>query len=304
MLNEPMLKLPSLRHEVILAPFTTYRIGGPAQYFVEVNSGDDLAAIVIAARNASLPYFVLGCGANILIRDKGIRGLVIHNRADGYRFLPDNRLVADSGATIEALIAASMKRGLSGLEHFVGIPSSVGGAVRQNLHFLAPDRQSTLFVAEIVRLARVLTEDNSVRTVDKEFFAFGYDDSILHHRQIVVLDATFQLTPRSPEKMRQQAEANLAWRTQKQPQLRDYPSCGSVFKKIDGVGAGRLIDRAGLKGKRVGNAMVSPLHANYIVNLGGATAKDVLSLIELVQATVKAQFGFTLEPEIGIVGEV
>lgn len=297
-----MIDLPHMQRNVPLADFTTYKIGGPAEYYVAVRSADELKDAVVAARNASEPYFILGCGANILIRDGGIKGLVIHNLAQDAR-IDGTTLFAESGAVIATLIEQTRDASLSGLEHFVGIPSTVGGAMRQNLHFLAPDRERTLYIEEIVQSAEILDEHNTVQTVDRSFFNFGYDDSIIHHKNIVVLSVTFQLTPSTKEAIQAQMDANMDWRIAKQPQLWDYPSCGSVFKKIEGVGAGRLIDQAGLKGMHIGGAEISPKHANYIVNAGGATAKDVLDLITLAQTEVKQKTGYDLEPEIVIIGE-
>lgn len=296
------IDLPNLQHGVLLAPYTTYRIGGPADQFVTVRSQHELATAVIAAREAAVPWFLLGTGANILIGDRGVRGLVIHNRAAEAR-LDGDRLTVESGATIAELIELTAAAGLSGLEHFAGIPSSVGGAIWQNLHFLAPDRQRTLFIEEIVQEATILDADNQLQTVDRAFFQFGYDDSRLHHEEIVVLGVTFQLAPKAEAELRRQAAANLAWRAERQPPVEQFPSCGSVFQKIEGVGAGRLIDRAGLKGKRIGGAQISPKHANFIINRGGATAQDVLALAQLAQLEVQRQTGYTLEMEIGLVGE-
>lgn len=296
------IELPNLQQDVLLAPYTTYKIGGPADYFVETHTTAELAGAVIAARRSGLPWFLLGTGANILIGDGGFRGLVIHNRARETS-LAGSRLTAGSGTTISELIELTARAGLSGLEHFAGIPSSVGGAIWQNLHFLAPDRKRTLFIEEIVETAEILDVENRRQTVDRDFFQFGYDDSRLHHEEIVVLNATFQLVPKDEADIRRQAAANLAWRAERQPPVEQFPSCGSVFQKIEGVGAGRLIDQVGLKGHQVGGAQISPRHANFIVNRGGATAADVLALAHLAQTEVKRQTGYELRMEIGLVGE-
>jgi UDP-N-acetylmuramate dehydrogenase len=298
-----MLNIPGLQKNVVLAPYTTYKIGGPADYFVSVDSAEALAHAVKIARDATMPYIILGCGANILIRDKGIRGLVIHNAAQGITYLDNNQIKAESGVIVADLINQTMVKGLSGFEHFAGIPSTIGGALWQNLHFLSPDRQRTLYIEEITLSATLFDEKNQPQTVTKDFFEFGYDTSILHHKSFVVLDATFQLTPASKETLKEQVAANLAWRNERQPQLVDFPSCGSVFKKIEGVGAGRLIDQAGLKGTIIGDAQISPKHANFIVNLGHAKAQDVLDLIKLAQLEVKRKLGYSLETEITILGE-
>jgi UDP-N-acetylmuramate dehydrogenase len=308
-----MLKLPGLQTNVQLAPYTTYQIGGPADYFVEVTDQHALAEAVQAARAADVPYFVLGTGANILVTDKGFRGLVIRNRAD-HAHISGHVLRAESGATIAQLIDLAASYGLSGLEHFVLIPSSVGGAIWQNLHFASVDvelwqrtgefkNKGTLYIEQVVTGATVLNEDGKVEHLDTEALAFGYDVSVLHQRPLTVLEVTFELRPKAKPLILEQMRANAAWRRAKQPQLPDQPSCGSVFKKIEGVGAGRLIDQAGLKGKQLGGIQVSPLHANYLVNTGGGTASDVLELIQLIQREVKAETGYDLETEIGVIGE-
>lgn len=296
------LDLPNLQHNVMLGPLTTYQIGGPADLFTTVHTKDELASAVTAARAAGVPWFLLGTGANILIGDKGFRGLVIHNQAN-HTTLDGERITAESGATIADLIKLTAASGLSGLEHFAGIPSSVGGAIWQNLHFLAPDRQSTLFIEDVVETAEILTVDGERKTVDRDFFEFGYDDSRLHHEEIVVLDVTFRLSPKPTEAILAQAQANLQWRAERQPPVEEFPSCGSVFKKIEDVGAGRLIDQAGLKGYRVGGVHISPKHANFLVNTDGGTAADVLALVRHAQEAVKADSGYELEMEIGLVGE-
>jgi UDP-N-acetylmuramate dehydrogenase len=290
-----------------LAPYTTFRIGGPADLFYEARSADELEKAILAAREHGMPFFLLGLGANILIGDRGFRGLVIRNVARGVEFLPDGHLVrAESGAVVwPDLIETAVAHGLSGLEHYVGIPSTVGGALWQNLHFLspAPARERTMFIAEVTREAEILTVEGERRTVGVEYFQFGYDTSVLHHRPDVVLSATFGLEPADPERMRRVVEENLAWRRERHPPLDTEPSAGSIFKKIEGIGAGRLIDQCGLKGARIGGAMVTPRHANIFINAGGATAADVRALIAHVQAVVRERTGYSLEPEISFVGE-
>ncbi len=291
----------------ILAPYTTFRIGGPADLYYEAGSAEDLADAILAARAHGVPFFLLGLGANILIGDRGFRGLVIRNRARATEVFPDtHRLWSESGAVVYPdLIETAVSHGLSGLEHYVGIPSTVGGALWQNLHFLAPApaRERTLFIAEVTYEAEILTIEGERRTVGVDYFEFGYDQSILHHRPDIVLTATFQLAPEAPERMRRIVEENLEWRRERHPPLDTEPSAGSIFKKIEGLGAGRLIDECGLKGTRVGGAMVTHRHANILINTGGATAADVRALIARIQEVVEQRTGHRLEPEIGFVGE-
>jgi UDP-N-acetylmuramate dehydrogenase len=299
---------PDRVHAVVpLAPYTTFRIGGPADLFYEPETPDELAQSILLARETGIPFFLLGMGANILVGDRGFRGLVIHNRAGAIQIdREQGTITAASGAVVwPDLIETAVAHGLSGLEHYAGIPSTVGGALWQNLHFLAPApaRERTMFIAEVTESAEILTEEGERRAVDAGYFQFGYDDSILHHRRDIVLSATFRLTPAEPEAMHRIVEENLEWRRQRHPPLDTEPSAGSIFKKIEGIGAGRLIDECGLKGHRIGGAMVTHRHANILINAGGATAADVRALIAHIQEVVKARTGYSLEPEIGFVGE-
>jgi UDP-N-acetylmuramate dehydrogenase len=301
------LGVDRVRTDEVLAPYTTFRIGGPADLFHEPRNADELASAILAARDHGVPFFLLGLGANILVGDRGFRGLVIRNQARGIEIFPETgRVRAESGAVVYPdLIEAAVSHGLSGLEHYVGIPSTVGGALWQNLHFLspAPARERTMFIAEVTREAEILTLDGERRTVGVDYFEFGYDTSVLHHRPDIVLAATFQLEPADPEDMRRVVEENLQWRRERHPPLDAEPSAGSIFKKIEGIGAGRLIDECGLKGTQIGGAMITRRHANIFINTGGATAADVRALIANVQEVVETRTGYRLEPEISFVGE-
>jgi len=297
-----------IERDVPLAPYTTFKIGGPADLLYRARTPRELADAVLAARELEIPFFLLGMGANILIGDGGFRGLVIRNEVRGIDFLDERRVRAGSGAEVYIdLIDKTVSRGLGGLHHFVGIPSTVGGAVWQNLHFLspAPERERTMFIEEVVEGATILSEEGEVREVDHAYFRFGYDYSILHDRKDVVLDVTFRLDPTPQDVLRTVMRENLAWRDDKHPDLWLYPSAGSIFQKLEGIGAGRLIDQVGLKGYVLpnGRAQIFHKHANILVNLGGATAADIRGLIELAQDTVRTQLGHELKPEIGFIGE-
>lgn len=291
-----------------LAPYTTFKIGGPADLFYETDTAEDLATAVLAARGHGVPYFLLGLGANVLVADKGYRGLVIRNTARHREFRESGGecyLWTESGATIKELIQEAVPRGWSGLEHYVGIPSTVGGAIWQNLHFLspAPDRERTMFIAEVFESCEILSAEGERKTVGADYVKFAYDDSIFHHRADVVLAATFKLSKADPEVLQRVMQENLSWRGSKHPWLEWHPSAGSIFKKIEGIGAGRLVDQLGMKGFRVGDAQISHMHANIMINLGNATAADVRTLIATAQARVKEKFGHQLHSEIGFIGE-
>jgi UDP-N-acetylmuramate dehydrogenase len=295
-----------VERDVALAPMTTFRIGGPADLLYRARTPDELALAIETARRLDVPHFLLGRGANILVGDGGFRGLVIHSEVGGIDFLDDVRVRAGAGVeTFPDLIDATVARGLGGLHHYVGIPSTVGGALWQNLHFLAPapERERTVFIGEVLESADLLTEEGERKTVGVDYFEFAYDESILHHRQDVVLSATFRLQPEAPEDLRRVMRENLEWRDERHPDLWLYPCAGSIFQKIDGVGAGRLIDECGLKGRVHGGAGIFRKHANIVVNLGGATAREVRHLIDLAQETVARETGHELVPEIAFVGE-
>ncbi|HSJ23576.1 MAG TPA: UDP-N-acetylmuramate dehydrogenase [Longimicrobiales bacterium] len=300
------LGLARLEKDVPLAQYTTFRIGGTADLLYRARTADELAEAVTAARELDIPYFLLGLGANILVADAGVRGLVIRSEVDDVEFIDDVRVRAGAGVqTFMRLISDTVSRGLGGLHHYVGIPSTVGGAVWQNLHFLSPppERERTCFIEEVIESASILTEEGERRTVDNAYFNFGYDYSILHDRDDIVLDVTFRLDPAPEQDLRYVMRENLKWRDDRHPDLWLYPSAGSIFKKIEAVGAGRLIDQCGLKGHILGNAQFFHKHANIIVNLGGATAADVRGLISLARETVQRELGYELQTEIGMVGE-
>ena len=295
-----------VERDVPLSQYATFRIGGPADLFYRARTPDDLANALLAARELEVPFFLLGTGANILVGDKGYRGLVIRSEVGGIEFIDDVRVRAGAGVqTFPDLIVATVARGLGGLHHYVGIPSTVGGAIWQNLHFLSPppERERTCFIEEVLESCEILSEEGERRVVDHDYFKFGYDYSILHDRKDIVLTATFRLTPEPQDHLRMVMRENLKWRDDRHPDLWLYPCAGSIFKKIEGVGAGRLIDQCGLKGHVLGSAQIFHKHANIIVNLGGATAAEVRALIELAQTTVKKQLGYELHCEIGFIGE-
>ncbi len=295
-----------VERDVPLAPWTTFRIGGSADAFYRAYTPDELARAIVLTRELEIPYFLMGRGANVLVGDGGFRGLIIQSAVCEVDFLEDGRVRAGAGVdTFPDLVSETVRRGLGGLHHFAGIPSSVGGALWQNLHFLspAPERERTMFIAEVLLEAELLTEAGERCTVGPDYFEFGYDYSILHDRADIVLTATFQLEESDPEVLREVVRENLAWRNDRHPDLWLYPSAGSIFQKIEGIGAGRLIDECGLKGHRIGAASIFHKHANIIVNLGGATAKEVRKLIDLARDTVHEETGHELRTEISFVGD-
>jgi len=303
---EEALGSARIERDVPLASLTTFRIGGPADLLYRARTPDELAGAVTWARRLEVPWFLLGKGANVLVGDRGFRGLVIRSEVGGIDFLEDHIVRAGAGVeTYPDLIEATVSAGLGGLHHYVGIPSTVGGALWQNLHFLSPDRARTCFLEEVLDAAEILTAEGERRRVGVDYFRFGYDESILHHRPDVVLSADFRLAPAPIADLRRILYENLRWRDDRHPDLWLYPSVGSIFRKIEGLGAGRLIDQCGLKGHvhESGRAAIFHRHANIVVNLGGARATDVRDLIDLARDTVLRETGRELVPEIRLIGE-
>ena len=303
-----------IRQDVLLAPLTTMKVGGTADYFATVTMTDQLLKLVRWARSVSLPYFLLGGGSNILISDRGMRGLVIENRCRQVRidappcceFPRDDRpyLMAESGAAMAGVARTSVRAGLTGLEWAVSVPGTVGGAVVGNAGAHGGEVKDNL---DSVLLIDATGEVQEYKIAD---LAYAYRDSALKRLQPlvaafkpVVLNAYFRLTPADVTTVSARAEQFLQHRRRTQPV---EPSLGSTFVNPPGDHAGRLIEAAGLKGHQVGGATVSELHANFIVNRGGvgrATAADVMGLITTIQTTVAERFGIMLEQEVQLVGE-
>lgn len=303
-----------IRHDVLLAPLTTMKVGGTADYFATVTTTDQLLKLVRWARSVSLPYFLLGGGSNILISDRGIRGLVIENRCRQVRidappcceFPRDDRpyLMAESGAAMAGVARTSVRAGLTGLEWAVSVPGTVGGAVVGNAGAHGGEVKDNL---DSLLLIDANGEVQEYKVAD---LAYAYRDSALKRLQPlvagfkpVVLNAYFRLTPADVATVSARAEQFLQHRRRTQPV---EPSLGSTFVNPPGDHAGRLIEAAGLKGHQVGGATVSELHANFIVNRGGvgsATAADVMGLITTIQTRVAERFGIMLEQEVQLVGE-
>lgn len=300
-----------IRKDEVLAPYTYFKIGGPADYFVTVRNSLDLEEIILAAENSKTPWIILGGGSNVLVGDLGFRGLVIKNEAAAME-VNNGLLVAESGVKMANLAAFANENGLSGLEVFMSVPGTLGGAVFNNSHFRPEKGEFIGNLVEEVEILRKRAESRGQRaeegngmmerkTVSREWFRFGYDYSRLQDEKAVVLNVKFRLGKELPEKLRERSLALLKERNANQPV--GQSSCGCMFKNPAGQSAGKLIDLAGMKGKKIAAAVVSDKHANFIINTGGAKAKEVLELMNSVKTRVKNKTGIELEPEIFMVGE-
>ena len=283
-----------VRENVTLAPYTTMRTGGPAALFAEPRNAQQLAHVHQWAQEKGLSLLILGNGSNLLIADSGFDGLVIHlGRTLSEVSVFANTLTAQAGASLAAAARAAAQASLTGLEFAAGIPGSIGGAVCMNAGAYGGE------IAQVIVSARVLTPEG-VRTVSKDELSLGYRSSAVMQNGWVVLEATFELAPGSPDEIKATMADLAARRREKQPL--QYPSCGSFFKRPVGYYAGALIEQAGLKGYRVGDAQVSELHAGFVINRGHATSSEIYRLMQEVQRRVQAQFGVTLEPEVRLIG--
>jgi UDP-N-acetylmuramate dehydrogenase len=286
---------PSAKLDEPLKRYTAWKIGGPADALLEPGDTDELIEAIKKAREHGIPVTVLGGGTNLLVRDGGIRGLTIRLAKSLKGVEIDGlRVVADAGALYPVLANTTAGRGLEGLEFATGIPGTVGGAVYMNAGAYGSETTEVLDWAEVY-------QDGAVVRIENADLALSYRRSILHdHPDWVVLRAGYTLAPSDPGELRTRIKE---FRTQRMNGSPNRPSCGSTFKRPPGDFPGRVIEAAGLKGTRVGQVEVSPVHANYFVNLGGATAREALELMALVREKVRERLGIELEPEVRVIGE-
>ena len=280
---------------VALDKFTTLRVGGPADYFAEPQTEEELLLLMREAKAARIPVLLLGNGSNVLVRDGGFRGLAIR-LGKGFSAIErkDDCLYAQAGALLSTLARQALEASLTGLEFAQGIPGSVGGGVYMNAGAYGGE------LGQRVEFVRVL-DGETVREIPGSEMAFSYRHTRAMEEQWIILGAQFRLTPGDPKEIETAMRDFAARRKEKQPL--EYPSAGSFFKRPAGHFAGALIEGAGLKGLTVGGAQVSEKHAGFLINRGGATASDFLELMRQVQARVMEKYGVTLEPEVRIVGE-
>ena len=288
-----------------LAPLTTLGLGGPADWFIEASGEEELLGALAAARRSGLPVTLLGGGSNVLVSDQGIRGAVIRVKGGGARQVDGRTVRAFAGMTVNGLVRWCIQRGFAGLEAWAGTPGTVGGAIHGNAHFGGRE------VGEVVTGLRFADDAATVESVSAEAVAFGPGGRALAGRGRVLLSADFGVQPEDPAVLRWRARASLAFRKRTQPLA--VPSAGCAFRNPDPeevslppdvpCAAGALLDRAGMKGARVGGARVSEIHANFLTAAPGATAADVHELLGRCRAAVAAAFGVELAPEMILLGD-
>ena len=291
LLGEEKVKVdePMKRH-------TTFRIGGPADYFLLPSSEEELSGILKICKNEELPYFILGNGSNLLVSDEGYRGVIIQlYRNYGDITVKGNEIHATAGALLSQIAVAAKNASLTGFEFAGGIPGTLGGAVVMNAGAYGGE------LKDVLKEAVVMDREGNIFTVPVEKLAMGYRTSLVKTAGYLVLEAVISLKKGSQEEIRDTMKDLADRRISKQPL--EYPSAGSTFKRPEGYFAGKLIMDAGLRGYQVGGAQVSEKHCGFVINKGNATAADVCRLMADVQAKVQEQFGVTLEPEVKFLGD-
>ena len=275
---------------------TTFRVGGNADYFVMPQNAEEVKNIVALCKEAEMPYYILGNGSNLLVGDKGYRGVIIqiykemnHIRIDG------DKVIAQAGALLSRVGTATLEAELTGFEFAAGIPGTVGGAVVMNAGAYGGEMK------DIIASATVLTQDGDIITINKEDLELGYRTSVIAKKGYVVLEAEYQLQKGDKEAIRARMDELKVQRVTKQPL--EYPSAGSTFKRPEGYFAGKLIQDAGLRGFQVGGAEVSEKHCGFVINKDQATAADIQELMRQVSDKVMQEFGVKLEPEVKTLGE-
>lgn len=275
---------------------TTFRVGGNADYFVMPNSTAEVKAVLACCKENHIPYYILGNGSNLLVGDKGFRGVVIQIYKEMNQIeVTGNMVTAQAGALLSKVGHAALEAELAGFEFAAGIPGTVGGAVVMNAGAYGGEMK------DIIQSATVLTEEGEVKELPKDELELGYRTSIIAKKNYIVLGACFQLQKGVKEEIRSVMDDLKGRRIEKQPL--EYPSAGSTFKRPEGYFAGKLIQDAGLRGFQVGGAQVSEKHCGFVINKENATAADIVSLMEQVSQKVEKEFGVVLEPEVKRIGE-
>lgn len=281
--------------EVPMKSLTSFKLGGPADVVVYPSKEEEILQGVTFCREEGVPFLIMGKGTNLLISDGGLEGVVFALRDNFSNVVVNDReIYTEAGALLKDVAEVAAARGLSGMEPLHGIPGSVGGAVTMNAGAYGGETK------DVIYSVRVLTKENEIKEYSAEEMHFGYRHSRVEEEDLIVLGATWLLTPKDSWEVTAAMDGYWERRMMKQPL--DMPSAGSTFKRPKGNYAGQLIDRAGLRGLRHGGAQVSEKHCGFVVNCDNATTKDVVELIETVQKTVKDKFGVTLETEVKVLG--
>ena len=277
----------------------SFKVGGPAEVYIKVQNENELLEVKNFVDKNKIPMFIIGNGSNVLVTDKGIRGIVVQidiktreiNNLEGGK----KQVILGSGNKMAEVAHSLCKEGISGFEELAGIPGTIGGAIKMNAGAYGKE------IKDILKQVKVLTEDGNIELWGKDKLQLSYRKSIFSNNKAIVIEAEFILQQEEPKKIKEKMDGHLQERKEKQPI--EYPSAGSTFKRGDDFVTAKLIDEAGLKGYQIGGAQVSEKHAGFIINKENATAKDIQDLIQVVQKTIYEKFGKMINLEIEIIGE-
>ena len=279
-----------------MSKHTTFRVGGPADYFVMPKNTEEVQKVVALCQRNAMPYYVLGNGSNLLVSDTGYRGVIVQIYKEMNQIQVEGTTIrVQAGALLSKIGSAALEAGLTGFEFASGIPGTVGGAVVMNAGAYGGETK------DILKSATVLTPDGAVLTLYNEALELGYRTSVIAKKDYVVLEVEYELQTGDRETIRARMDELKVQRVTKQPL--EFPSAGSTFKRPEGYFAGKLIQDAGLRGFTVGGAQVSEKHCGFVINKGNATAADIRALIQQVSDRVMQEFGVRLEPEVKMLGE-
>ena len=298
-LYNELLKIMSeeqVKTEEPMKNHTTFRVGGPAEFFVMPRTAEEVKKVIDLCRRESFPYYIIGNGSNLLVSDQGYRGVVLQIYKEmSYIEVEENVVVAQAGALLSAIANKALENGLTGFEFAAGIPGTLGGACVMNAGAYGGEMK------DVLEEVTVLTEEGEVLTIPKENLELGYRTSIIARKGYTVLEARIQLRGGEKEAIKSLMEELKDKRVSKQPL--EYPSAGSTFKRPEGYFAGKLIEDAGLRGFRVGDAQVSEKHCGFVINRGNASAAEVMELMRQVEDKVEENSGVRLEAEVRRIGE-
>ena len=291
-----ILKMEQVKKDEPMKIHTTFRVGGPASYFVTPETEGEIAKVIEVCTQENVPYYIVGNGSNLLVGDKGFRGAIIQlYKSMGTFQVEGNQITAQAGCSLAQIANAALDAALTGFEFAAGIPGTLGGAVVMNAGAYGGEMK------DVLTSVRVMTEEGEIMELPAEELGLGYRTSIIPEKRYIVLGAVISLTEGKKEEIKAQMDDLRQKRVSKQPL--EYPSAGSTFKRPEGYFAGKLIQDSGLKGFTVGGAQVSEKHSGFVINKGNATAADVMELIRQVTAKVKEDTGVTMEPEVKQIGE-
>ncbi|AZV55381.1 UDP-N-acetylmuramate dehydrogenase [Clostridium sp. AWRP] len=292
---EKILDKEDIKIDEPMKEHTSFRVGGPVDILVTPKKFQEVVDVITLCKEHNIPYYIMGNGSNLLVKDGGIRGIMIKLIKLNEVKVEDNKIITGSGVSLKDISTTALNNKLSGFEFACGIPGSVGGAVTMNAGAYNGE------ISHIVESAKVIDNEGKIKILDRKQLELEYRSSSILKYKYTVLEVTFNLEHGDYEKIKNRVEDLNRRRNEKQPL--EYPSAGSTFKRPDGYFAAKLIEDSGLKGKSVGDAQVSEKHSGFIINRGSATAKDILDLIAIVQHKVKEKFNVDLYTEVRVIGE-